>query len=125
MKYDLGENGEFILNIELENDRGHGVAIHSLTYPVNGLEVREVSAVGFETDSAVHADIANALLVHNARVTLGAWLLHPHQHDDGFTAIFRCPVDAVTTVQVLHTVIHAVAQAADFIEERFTGGDEF
>ena len=125
LEFNLTGNGDFIVNIEFEDGRGQGVIISSATSSVDRIELREVSTVGFETDAPPDAEIGNALLIHNAEVTLGAWLLHRHDDDDGCTAIFRCPVAAATTAQSLYTVIAEVARAGDFIEERFTGQDEY
>ena len=125
LDFNLTDIGDFSVNVEFDDGRGQGVIIASPTYYVDRLEVREVLTVGFEFEAPLSADIGNALLIHNASVNLGAWMVNPHDDDIGGTAIFRCPVGAVTTAQSLYTVIIEVAKAGDFVEEKFTGKDEF
>ena len=125
MRYKFVDCGQFQVRISLDDGRTQAVYIASDTYHVDRVEVREISSPGFMAEAAPHADIANALLAHNAEVPIGSWRLHRHQHDDGCTAIFSIHISADTTAATLSTVIQEAALAADTVERHFTGDDKF
>lgn len=125
LRYRFVDCGQFEVPISLDNGRTQKVYIASGTYRVDQVEVREVSSPGFVAEAAPHADIANALLAHNAEVPIGSWRLHRHQHDGGCTAIFSIHIAADTNAATLSTVIQQAARAADTVERQFTGEDKF
>ena len=81
LRYKFVDCGQFQVRMALENGRKQAVYIASDTYRVDQVEIREVSSPGFKAEAAPHADIANALLAHNAELPIGAWRLHRLQHD--------------------------------------------
>ena len=125
LRYKFVDCGQFQVRMALENGRKQAVYIASDTYRVDQVEIREVSSPGFKAEAAPHADIANALLAHNAELPIGAWRLHRLQHDEGCTAIFSIHIAANTTAATLRTAIQQVARAADTVEQHFTGEDKF
>jgi hypothetical protein len=122
---DVNNAGHFFVTIEFNDGRSQGVVIASTTYKVDLIELRDVQAVAFESEGALHADVANALLVHNDAIPIGGWLLHRDEDTDHCTAIFRISIAADTTASSLRIAIEEAAKAADMVEERFTGADEF
>ena len=124
LPYDIDKDGDFRIVFNIDDTRSQVVAVESETRQVDNLEIRGVWSIGLKSEAPLHADVANALLVHNGSVELGAWQLI-RKEDDSCTAIFLCPIAANTTAASLRSVMHAVALAADHIEEQLTGEDDF
>jgi hypothetical protein len=131
LNYEITINGNFNVPFHIDHERSQAVYIESGTQHVDQIEVRQVWSIGLRSEAPLHADIANALLVYNANVNLGAWqLLRDSEGDrsatgDGCLAIFMIPIAAETTAKALRAVMHSVARAADDIEEKLSGNDEY
>jgi hypothetical protein len=125
LKYKIDGNGNFVVPFTVGEDRSQIVYIDSESRSVEGLEVCHVWSLGLRSDAALNADLANALLVYNASVDLGAWQLVRHNQDAGCTAIFVVPIAADTTTKALRSVMHAVGRAADDVEEKLSNEDTF
>ena len=119
------DGGDYIVEFQIEGGRSQNVVISSETEEVEGLEIRRVWTMGLRSDSPLHADVANALLVYNANCPIGAWQLVRHKDGKGCSALFVVPVSTNTTATSLRSVMHAVARAGDELEEKFTGEDAF
>ena len=125
LKYEITTEGNFTVEFTVGEDRSQAVHIDSDTRYVDRLEIRQVWSIGLRSDAPLHADVANALLVYNASVELGAWQLIRNPDDDGCSAIFVIHLAADTTATTLTSVMHAVGLAADEIEEKLTGEDNY
>jgi len=124
--YELIDNGTFCIVVCFRNNgRAQEVYIHSETSLLDKLEVRDVWAVGFVSDAPLHADIANALLVYNQGVKMGAWQLRRHPDNQGCIAEFRIPIAADAALDDFRTTLETVADIADGVEEKLTGEDRF
>lgn len=124
LRYQIDEEGDFFVTFNIDDVRSQTVTVESQTREMGNLEVRGIWSMGFESASPLDADTATALLIHNGDLNLGAWQLITNQ-DNSCMALFLCSIAAVTTAASLRSVMHAVALAADEIEEKLTGKDIF
>ena len=129
LKYEIDNEGDLSVVFGVGEDRSQVVHIDSHTRYVDRLEIRGVWSMGLRSEAPLHADIANALLVYNASVDLGAWQLVRDSDSgvdgEGCFAAFMVFVAADITAQSLLSVMHAVGSAADEIEEKIAGEDRF
>jgi len=124
--YELIDNGTFCIVVRFRNnDRAQEVYISSEISLLDNLEIRDIWAVGFISDAPLHADIANALLVYNQGVKMGAWQLRRRPDNDGCIAEFRIPIAANAALDAFQTALETVADIADGVEEKLTGEDRF
>ena len=125
LKYEIDGSGNFVVPFMVDEDRSQIVYIDSESRYVDDLEVRHVWSLGLRSDAALNADVANALLVYNANVHLGAWQLVRHNKSGECTAIFVVPIAADTTTKALRSVMNAVGLAADDVEGKLSDQDTF
>ena len=125
LNYKIDGNGNFVVPFMVGEARSQIVYIDSESRYVDGLEVRHVWSLGLRSDAALNADLANALLVYNANVHLGAWQLVRHNKSGECTAIFVVPIAADTTTKALRSVMNAVGLAADDVEGKLSNEDTF
>lgn len=126
LKYRVDAEGDYQVSFRLENDRHQTVFIRSATSHLGPLEIREVFSVGYESEGPLPGDVANALLVHNAHVKLGAWSLLRSSSTHHCFAAFTAQIAAETDPASLLTTITAVVDTADKAESLLTdGGDKF
>ncbi len=125
LKYDIDGSGDFAVPFTVGEDRSQTIYIDSDTRYVDRLEVRHVWSIGLRSEAPLPADVANALLVYNANVNLGAWQLIREEDDEACIAIFLIPIAADTSAKALLSVMHAVGTAADVIEEKLTDEDKY
>lgn len=126
LKYRVDAQGDYQVSFRLENDRHQTVFIRSGTTHLGPLEIREVFSVGYECEGPLPGDVANALLVHNAHVKLGAWSLLRDRAANQCFAVFTIQIAADSDPVSLQTAIAAVMETADRTESLLTdGGDKF
>jgi hypothetical protein len=126
LKYRVDAEGDYQVSFRLEHDRHQTVFIRSATSNLGPLEIREVFSVGYESEGPLPGDVANALLVHNAHVKLGAWSLLRSSSTNHCFAAFTAQIAADTDPASLLTTITAVVETADKAESLLTdGGDKF
>jgi len=124
LKYAIDPDGDFRVIFGLEPERTQTAFIRSETSMLGNLEIREVFSVGYECQGPLPAEVANALLIFNAHVKLGAWgvLRLP---DNRCFAAFTAKIAADTDAQTLMTTLMAVLRIADDVEAKLSGTDKF
>lgn len=124
LKYRLDAEGDYQVSFRLDNDRHQTVFIRSATSHLGPLEIREVFSVGYESEGPLPGDVANALLVHNAHVKLGAWSLLRSPATRQCFAAFTAQIAANTDPASLLTTIRAVVETADKAESLLSDGED-
>ena len=122
-KYEIDKDGDFKVGMKLDNGRTQLAWISSSTEKLDNLEIRQVMSPGYKTDGALAAQVANQLLVDNARKKLGAW----QTFSNGKTslAVFAAKIPADSDPESLRSSLQAVFYSADAMEKTLTGKDEF
>ena len=82
-----------------------------------------VSFILLKTSKPLSQKVANLLLGINQSSTVGAWQLM--QSGGEYFAAYNAHISADVDAASLFTVISAVAQSADSIEDYLTGEDKF
>jgi hypothetical protein len=124
LKYTVDPDGDFRVVFGLETERTQTAFIRSETSMLSNLEIREVFSVGYECDGPLPADVANALLIFNAHVKLGAWGVLRLPSNRCFAA-FTAKIAAETEAPTLMTTLLTVLRIADDVESKLSGGDKF
>ena len=125
-KYEISDDGTYSVVFAIDDERSQEVNINSQTEFLDKLEIRDVWSIAFVTEAPLHADIANALLIQNADLKMGAWELSRRSGDsDGVIASFRISIAATTSSNALQSAMHMAAKIADEVEQKFTGEDRF
>ncbi len=124
LKYRVDAQGDYQVSFRLEHDRHQTVFIRSQTSHLGPLEIREIFSVGYESEGPLSGDVANALLVHNAHVKLGAWSLLRSSETNQCFAVFTAQIAADTDPASLMTTITAVVETADKAESFLTDGED-
>mgnify|MGYP000324318559 CR=1 FL=1 len=126
LKYHVDAQGDFQVSFRLENDRHQTVFIRSETSHLGPLEIREIFSVGYECEGPLPLNVANALLIHNAHVKLGAWSVLRSTSTNHCYAAFTAQIAADTDPASLQTTIQAVVETADRAESLLSdGADKF
>ena len=121
--FSIDDDGDFQAVYQLSDERSQCVVISSSTHNVADLELRKIYSVGYQSSGPLPQNIANLLLGINHRSHLGAWQLM--ESEGSYYAAYCAPVPAETKASSLLTVVKAVAESADSIEDYLTGGDVF
>jgi len=137
-KYELDVNNDFKLTpIQTEQVntpegksawRTQLVYVNSSTEKYGSLQVREVLAPAFLSDSALSADLANRLLRENNKVKLGAWrvvVINSGPNAGKYLAMYGAQVDANCDAETLRLAIKSVILVADRMEKDVTRGDDY
>ncbi|MCX8158035.1 MAG: hypothetical protein N3J91_16615 [Verrucomicrobiae bacterium] len=124
LKYHVDAQGDYQVSFRLENNRHQTVYIRSQTSHLGPLEIREIFSVGYESEGPLPGDVANALLVHNAHVKLGAWSLLRSSSSNRCYAAFTVQIAAETDPASLQTAMAAVVETADKAESLLTDGED-
>lgn len=123
LKSSVDNEGDFRLHNEVADGRSQLVWILSNTSELGNLEIREIWAIAFKSPAPFSADVANQLLEENCQTKIGAWQMR--KMGDDFVAVFSAQIAADTDMGSLTTVIDAVAQTADNMEQELSEGDEW
>jgi hypothetical protein len=122
LKYEVDVNGDFRLPfLSEETGRHHVVYINSRTATLGGLEVREIWAPAFASESMFPAELLNNLLEENNQTIVGAWRVI--SGPQGYGAVFSARIAADAHPQALATLVRAVCLVADHKEQAVTNGD--
>ena len=121
--YQLTPFGDFVLSFELPRERHHTVIINSRTAQVGIRELRCIYACGYASEDPLPGDVMTELLTRNADYHIGAWEIAGD--DEMRLAILAACIAADSPAVELVSVALCVAQAADDVEEGFTGDDRF
>lgn len=121
--YQNDEDGDFQAVFQLSDNRSQQVVISSSTKKIAELEIRKIYSIGYKSQAPLSQKIANLLLGINHSSKLGAWQVM--ESDGVYYAAYNAQIAADTDAQTLLTVIKAVVESADSIEEYLTGKDVF
>ena len=122
-KFDVTDAGDFKLLFATENNRSQLVFVNSNTETYEGREIREVWSVALKVQGLLDRELANSLLVDNAKIKLGSWRV---ETSDGYSfATFAVQVAAVPEAAFLNSVLSLVALKADRLESSRLGRDDF
>ncbi len=121
--YETDADGDYQALLEIKADRFQQVVIRSRTHTLDELEVRKIYSVAYQTSQPLSQQVANLLLGINHSSKLGAWQLM--ESGGEYFAAYNAHVSADTDAQTLMTVLEAVVESADSIEDYLTGRDFF
>lgn len=122
LPYTLDE-GDFLLEYDVDQERGQRVWVASDTALIDQLEIRDVWSVAARGKGEVPAELARKLLVENVRMILGAWQVN--QGADEYLVVYSAQVDAAADAATLQKVIEVVMFSADRIEKQLSDKDAF
>lgn len=122
LPYTLDE-GDFLLEYEVDEERSQRVWVASDTGSIDQLELRDVWSVAARGKGEVPAELARKLLAENVRMILGAWQVN--QGPDEYLVVYSAQVDAAGDAAALQTAIEVVMFSADRIERQLSDKDAF
>lgn len=119
--YSIDEDGDFRVVFELDEGRTQLGYIISDTSDYEGIEIREIWSVGYQSEEGEFpADVANRLLEETFNMKLGGWAR------DEDMAVYVVRLDADAGADELINALLLALYAADDMEEALTGDkDEF
>jgi len=123
LKSSMDDDGDFRLHNEVADGRSQLVWILSNTSELRDLEIREVWSIAYKSPNPFPAEVANRLLEENCQTKIGAWQMRKMGED--FVAVFSAQIAADTESGTLVTVLDAVAQTADNMEQELSTGDDW
>ncbi len=121
--YETDADGDFQVMLEIMNGRYQQLVIKSETKRLGELEIRKLYSVGYQSRKPLSQKVANLLLGINQSSTVGAWQLM--ESGGEYFAAYNAHLSADVDAPTLQTVLTAVAQSADSIEDYLTGQDNF
>ena len=121
LKFQVDDDGDFKITIDLGNGRTQLVYVRSVTHDFGSLKVREVLSIGAASAEAeLTADLSKRLMRENADTKLGAWSAQ------GRYAIYVCKIAADAPARALADAIELTATVADRLERDLAADkDEF
>ena len=122
LPYTLDE-GDFLLEYDVDEERSQRVWVASDTASIDQLEIRDVWSVAARGKGEVPAELARKLLAENVRMILGAWQVN--QGPDEYLVVYSAQVDAAADAATLQKVIEVVMFSADRIEKQLSDKDAF
>jgi len=122
LPYTLDE-GDFLLEYEVDEERSQRVWVASDTASIDQLEMRDVWSVAGRGKGEVPAELARKLLAENVRMILGAWQVN--QGPDEYLVVYSAQVAAAADAATLQKVIEVVMFSADRIEKQLSDKDTF
>ncbi|QWP75517.1 hypothetical protein J5226_18135 [Lysobacter sp. K5869] len=119
-KYQVDEDGDFVLTFGLDEKRSQMAYVLSRTQRFGSLKVREIWSPAYRTadGGALPAPIANRLLEDGQLSKLGGWV-----SQDG-VAVFVVKIDADAPNHTLDDAIDYAVRAADQMEAELTPGQD-
>jgi hypothetical protein len=124
IRYQINDEGDFLVGFELESGRHQSAFIRSRTYEFLGLEIREISSAAILSQGPFDARTANILLQQNEQLKIGAWGVIS-DNEDTHAAIFTAKIAADLPAEELLGVLMTVLNTADAMEARLSGRDDF
>ncbi|MGL6223134.1 MAG: hypothetical protein ACRC6L_06075 [Steroidobacteraceae bacterium] len=122
LPYTLDE-GDFVLEYAVDQERSQRVWIASETASIDQLEIRDVWSVAARGQGEVPAELARKLLAENVRMILGAWQVN--QTPDEYLVVYSAQVAAAADAATLQKVIEVVMFSAERIEKQLSDKDVF
>ena len=124
LKYEIDKDGDFKLLFEFEDGRSQIVFVNSNTETYQGLEIREVWAVGYQPAEGdkVDAAVSEHLIRANAQLKLGAWQVQ--KLGDQEVGVFRAMISAESGKDVLVDTMRLVGVTSDEKESELLGSDD-
>ena len=125
LKYEIDKDGDFKLLFEYDDGRSHIVFVNSGTESYQGMEIREVWAVGYvppEDGDKVESKICENLIRANATSKIGAWQVQ--KMGDKEVAVFRAMIPAASDQQTLTDTLKLVGISADEKESELLKSDD-
>jgi len=123
IEYQTDEDGDFQVDFQHGEQRSQTVFISSSTDRIGDLDIRRVYSIGYMSKVPLSQKIANLLLGINHSSRLGAWQVMNSKDD--YYAAYNVQIAASTDADTLFTVLKAVVESADSIEDYLTGMDVF
>jgi len=124
LKFTEDKDGDFRLTFHFQEDnRTQGCIVASKTYELGIFEIREIWATAWRGKEPPSAEVANRLLLDNARGKLGAWELL--SNDREYRLVFVLKVSADCSAAELKTALRTVSMVSDEMEKELTHADEF
>jgi hypothetical protein len=124
IRYQINDEGDFLVGFELESGRHQSAFIRSRTYEFLGLEIREISSAAILSQGPFDARTANILLQQNEQLKIGAWGVIS-DNEDTHAAIFTAKIAADLPAEELLGVLMTVLNTADEMEAHLSGRDDF
>ena len=122
IKYEIDQDGDFKVVYEV-GDAGRTQLAYVRTHvdEYGELRIREILSLGYRSEgNSFPPLVANRMLDHNNEVKLGAWATQDN------LAVFTVKISADATADELVDALEFAVNAADKLEEEFTGSkDEF
>lgn len=122
-EYEIDDDGDLHVVVELGDNRLQQVVICSATHTVGAMEVRQLYSIGYESEAPLPQNIANLLLGINQSAQFGGWQLL--SSGGRYYASYGAHIGADADADTFRAVIEVVVQAADNIEAYLTGKDVF
>lgn len=123
LSYEVDDEGDYRLKYSLDDGRSQIAWVASGTSKLGDLEVRELWSIAYRATGQVPQEMANGLLLANARQALGAWQVQ--RSGEEYMVVFSAPIDAKTDATTLALALDAVTKAADAMEQALTGQDVY
>jgi hypothetical protein len=123
LKYTIDSEGDFKLYTQVKEKRLQAVWIISETQNLGSIQVRQIWSIGYVSDEALPAPLANKFLEQNAKLKLGAWQIR--KMGGKFVAVISAQVGADADRFTLLTCMSAIATTADDMEIELTGKDAY
>ncbi len=122
--YHIDEDGDFVLDWELEDGRTQRVYVGSRTFDLGPMEIREVWSIVGYFPFVPAEKVSRTLLEKNAQLKIGSFC-YQKRSDGSYVVVFSARVPAEHPSHELGAVIFAVAQTADETEMEIMGTDDF
>lgn len=125
VKYDVNSYGNYLVlyTMSKNEDRSQNVVVMSKTEKYDGIEIRELYAIGAELDDYPDFDTLLYLMEQNATMKIGSWGVD--YGDSSVYILFSIKVPADINAEALNSFIYFVAEVADEFEEEYTGLDDY
>lgn len=125
VKYDVNSYGNYLVlyTMSKNEERSQNVVVMSKTEKYDGIEIRELYAIGAELDDYPDSDTLLYLLEQSATMKIGSWGVD--YGDSSVYILFSIKVPADIGAEALNSFIYFAAEVADEFEEEFTGEDNY
>ncbi len=115
------DDGDFLLEYYVDQERSQRVWVASETALIDQLEIRDVWSVAARGKGELPAELARKLLAGNVRMILGAWQVN-HSPDE-YLVVYSAQVDAAADAVTLQKVLEVVMFSTDRIEKQLSDKD--
>jgi hypothetical protein len=102
--YQVDKDGDYLVMIRTEENKIQHIWINSATVSFYSVEIREIWAVAYRSNSPFSAETKNSLLKRNCVIMFGAWSVVP-DNKNGEAIVFRAKLPATLNAKNLEDVI--------------------